>query len=207
MIEEGSVKGEKLKEYIRKSYLSSERLSTILDDILLAQGLVGGKEDVKLSSCQLEELIEGVVNHSKSIAKGKNLKIVFEKLKEPLPITLLDTAIIERVVSRLIDNAILYTDRGKITVSLELKKEKGKDLIQISVKDSGIGLDKEDKKNLFRLFHRGEKATSLHPNGSGLGLFIVKNLIESHKGKVKAKSAGRSKGSTFIISIPLITEV
>ncbi|XOB40769.1 MAG: ATP-binding protein [Candidatus Nealsonbacteria bacterium] len=60
--------------------------------------------------------------------------------------------------------------------------------MQVLVKDSDIGLDRKDKNNLFKLFHRGEKATSLYLNGLGLGLFIVKNLIEFHKGAVKTKS-------------------
>ena len=122
---------------------------------------------------------------------------------------------IERIVSRVIDNAILYTpstgsgrgDKNQIKVSLKLKKLKDKRFIQISVKDSGLGLTKEDKKNLFKLFHRGEEATSLHPNGSGLGLFIVKNLVELHKGTIKVKSEGRNKGTTFIIRLPISTEI
>lgn len=198
---------EKLKKFINKAYLSSERLSTILDDILLAQNLVGGKEGVKLSSCQVEELLQKVVSRFQPIAKGKNLKITFKEPKKELPIVLIDSSIIERVISRLVDNAILYTEKGEIIIFLGTKKEKGKERIEISIKDSGIGLVKEDKENLFKLFHRGEEATSLHPNGSGLGLFIVKNLVEVHKGKVRAKSPGRGKGTTFIITLPLITEV
>jgi len=198
---------QKLKKYINKAYLSSERLSTILDDILLAQSLVGGKEGVKLASCQIEELLRKVVTHFQPMVKEKGLKIVFEQPKKELPMVLLDSSIIERIISRLIDNAILYTEKGDITVLLGVKKEKEKEFIQISVRDSGIGLTKEDKSSLFKLFHRGEEATSLHPNGSGLGLFIVKNLVETHKGKVKAQSPGRGKGTTFIITLPFITEV
>ncbi|XOB40202.1 MAG: ATP-binding protein [Candidatus Nealsonbacteria bacterium] len=207
MLVEGTLTKKKQKEYVKKLYLSSERLHTILDDILVAQNLAGGPTSVELRPCKIEEVIERLVNHQKSIAEVKGLKISFSKPKENIPIALLDEEIINRIISRLIDNAILYTDKGKIEISLELKEEKTKKFIQISVKDSGIGLDKKDKKNLFRLFHRGEKATSLHPNGSGLGLFIVKNLIESHKGTVKAESKGRDKGSTFVISLPFLTEV
>ncbi len=133
--------------------------------------------------------------------------MVFNKSKDKIPLALLDEEIINRIVSRLIDNAVLYTDKGKVEVSLDLIKEKDNKFIQISVQDSGIGLDRKDKKNLFKLFHRGEKATSLHPNGSGLGLFIVKNLVESHKATVKAESRGRGKGSTFIVSFPFLVGV
>ncbi len=207
MLAEGSLKGEKKEDFIKKVYLSSERLETILDDILLAQSLVGGGEPVKFSPCQVEEIVEKQVEHLKAQAEMKGLKIIFAKPKQTLPMTLADSEMLERAISRLIDNAILYTEKGEVKVLVSLRKEKGKDFIEISVKDSGIGLDEEDKKNLFKLFHRGQNATSLHPNGSGLGLFIVKELINFHRGKVEAQSQGKDRGSTFTITLPIITEV
>jgi len=208
MMVEGSVKGEKLEEFIKKSYLSSERLYTILSDILAAQGLIGREMPINLSLCQIEEIIEKQVEHFKIQTEMKGLKITFKKPKELLPTTLADSEMIERIISRLIDNAILYTERGgEIEVSIKSKKEDSKDFIVILVKDSGIGLTEEEKKKLFTLFWRGQRATGLHPNGSGLGLFIVENLIEIHKGKIEVQSEGKDKGSTFIITLPIITEV
>jgi len=215
MMEEGSVKGKKLKEFIKKAYISSERLSTILDDILTAQDLIAGERRLEVSPCNIREIVEGQIKHFKLIAEQKKLKLILEKSRDIFPLTLANPPMIERIVSRVIDNAILYTpsagsgrgNKGQIKVSLELKKSKDKRFIQISVKDSGLGLTKEDKKNLFKLFHRGEEAISLHPNGSGLGLFIVKNLVELHKGTIKVKSEGRNKGTTFIIRLPIGTEI
>lgn len=207
ILAEGTLPQEKQKDFIQKLYLSSERLTTILDDILTAQALVGGIEKPKLAPCQIEEIVKSQIEHLKSRAEAKDLKILYKKPKETLPITLADPEMLKRILSRLIDNAILYTEKGKIEASLTLKKDKDKDFIQISVRDTGIGLDKEDKKNLCKLFYRGDRATHLHTNGSGLGLFIVKNLIEAHQGKIEAKSKGRDKGSTFIVRLPVITEV
>jgi signal transduction histidine kinase len=207
MLAEGSLKPEKRDDFIKKVYLSSERLETILDDILLAQSLVGQVEPVKFSPCQVEEIIEKQVEHFKEQAEMKGLKIIFNKPKQPLPLTLADPEMLERAVSRLIDNAILYTEKGEVRVSVNLKKEKEKDFIEISVQDSGIGLEEEDKKNLFKLFHRGKKATLLHPNGSGLGLFIVKELIRFHQGKVEVQSQGKDQGSIFTITLPIIVEI
>lgn len=206
MLTEGILSKKKQKEYIKKLYLSSERLHTILDDILVAQDLSGGPASVDLRPCNIVETVERLINHHQSLAEAKSLKIVFNKPKKSIPLVLLDEEIINRIVFRLIDNAILYTDKGKVEVSLELTEEKKNKFIQISVKDSGIGLDKKDRKDLFKLFHRGEKATSLHPNGSGLGLFIVKNLVESHRGTVRVKSKGRGKGTTFTIKLPFRVE-
>ena len=215
IMEEGSVKGKKLKEFTRKSYLASERLSTILDDILTAQDLMAGERRLEVSPCSIKEIVESQVKHFKLIAKQKKLKLILEKSRDIFPLTLANPSMIERIVSRVIDNAILYTSsaksgrgkKGEIKVSLKLKKSKDKRFIQISVKDSGLGLTKKDKKNLFKLFHRGEEAISLHPNGSGLGLSIVKKLVELHKGTIKVKSEGRNKGTTFIIRLPVSTEI
>lgn len=208
MMAEGSVKGEKLNEFIKKSYLSSERLYAILSDILVAQSLIGEEEPINLSPCQIEEIIEKRVKHFKIQAEMKGLKITFKKPKESLPTTLADSEMIERIISRLIDNAVLYTEKGgEIEVSINLKRENSKDFIVIKAKDSGIGLTDEEKKKLFTLFYRGQRAISLHPNGSGLGLFIVKNLIEIHQGKIEVQSEGKDKGSTFVITLPVITEV
>lgn len=207
MMVEGTVKGKELNEYIKKTYFSSERLTTILDDILLAQRLIGKTEEMLLQPCQIEEITQRVVDHLETQAEMKGLRILFKKPKSPIPVTLADEEKVERALSRLIDNAILYTAKGKIEVSLALRKKEEKAFIQISIKDQGIGLTKEDKKDLFKLFHRGERATLLHPNGSGLGLFIVKNLVEAHQGQIEAESKGKDKGTTFIITLPVVSEI
>lgn len=207
MMVEGSIKGERLKEYLQKAYLSSERLVTILDDILVAQSLIGGGEVVKLSPCQIEEVVEKKISHFRPQAEMKNLKLFFEKPKNPLPLTLADSEMLERIIFKLIDNAILYTEKGEIKISLNSKKEKGQDFIVISVKDSGIGLDEKDKENLFKLFFRGKRATELHPNGTGLGLFIVEQFVKMHQGKIEVKSQGKNKGSEFVITLPVISEL
>jgi signal transduction histidine kinase len=207
MLKEGRISKERQKEFVEKLYLSSERLGTILDDILVAHSLTGGMEKPNFSPCQIEEIVEREVEHFRPQAKAKGIEILFKKPKEILPITLADETMVERIISRLIDNAILYSEKGEIEVSIDLKRENKKEWIKISVKDQGIGLDERDKENLFKLFYRGEKATFMHPNGSGLGLFIVKNYVEAHRGKIEAKSEGRGKGSTFIVSLPVITEL
>jgi signal transduction histidine kinase len=207
MLREGKISKERQGEFVEKLYLSSERLGTVLDDILVAHSLTGGIERPNFSPCQIEEIVEKQVEHFKPQAKAKGIEILFKKSKETLPITLADKTMVERIISRLIDNAILYSEKGEIEVSIDLEKENKKEWIKISVKDEGIGLDERDKENLFKLFYRGEKATFMHPNGSGLGLFIVKNYVEAHRGKIEAKSEGRGKGSTFIVSLPVITEL
>jgi len=208
MVQEGSIKGEeKIKETLNKVYLSSQRLITILDDILNAQELVGERPGLNLKPCQIENLISKAIEHFKFPASQKNLTLNFEKPKKPLPQILLDEERIERVLKKIVDNAILYTEKEGVTIATNLIKEDKKEFIQIKVRDTGMGITKEDREKLFRIFSRGKEGVSRHPNGSGLGLYIAKEYIEAHQGKIGVQSEGKDKGSTFIITLPIITEI
>jgi signal transduction histidine kinase len=213
MLVEGSIKDNQKEHFIKELYSSSERLTSILDDILVTQGLIGGSEFIKSSSCQIEKIIKNQINSLVAFAETKKIKIKFKKPKKLLPIIFVDPDMIGKAIWKLIENAILYTplpgpnrkEIEEVMVKVHLKKKRERKFIEISVKDNGIGLGKEDKKNVFKVFYRGEKATALYPNASGLGLFIVKNFIEIHDGRIVAKSEGRGKGSEFIITLPVVS--
>jgi len=81
--------------------------------------------------------------------------------------------------------------------------EKQDDFVIIKVKDTGIGLSEIDKQRLFKKFTRGEIASSISPSGSGLGLYIVSQILTVLKGEIKAESKGRYKGTTFILKLPI----
>ncbi len=203
---DGTIKGEEIKEYLNKIYNSAERLERILDDLLTAQELVGTKPILNYSLCNLEEIISKVIEEFSISAQQKGLSIVFEKDKT-LPLVLLDKSIIEKVLKRLIDNAILYTKKGGVFIKTKIIKEDEKKFIQIIVEDTGIGITEEDKNRLFKIFSRGKEAEKIHPHGSGLGLYIVYEYIKTHQGKIEVESKGKDKGTTFIITLPFITEV
>lgn len=208
MMQEGSIRGQtRMKEVIDNTYLSSQRLITILDDLLNAQELVGERTGLNLRFCQIEEIISRVVEHFQFFASQKKLSLTFEKPKQPLPKTLLDEEGIERALKKIIDNAILYTDKGGITITANLIKENKKDFIQIKVKDAGMGIIKEDMEKIFKIFSRGKEGVGRHPNGSGLGLFIAKEYVEAHQGRIEAQSEGKDQGAVFTITLPIITEV
>ena len=103
MLDEDSLTKKKKKEFIKKLYLASERLGTILDDILVAQGLVGNPASVSLRPCNITDAIKWLVNHHKPLAESKGLKIGFTKPKKANPIALFDEEIINRIITRLID--------------------------------------------------------------------------------------------------------
>jgi signal transduction histidine kinase len=152
-------------------------------------------------------MIEKQVEHLTPQAKDKGNKVIFQKPKEPLTNILVDSQMFERIITRLIDNAILYTEKGQVIVSTDKIRQDSKEFLQVSVKDTGLGLTEENKQHLFELFYRGQKATLAHANGSGLALFIVKELVKAHQGKIWAESAGEGKGATFTFVLPIVQEV
>lgn len=99
-----------------------------------------------------------------------------------------------------LDNAVYYTREGKVTVYYELLNN---NYLQVNIKDTGAGIAEADKQKLFQKFSRGDKATDLHPDGSGLGLFIAKKIVEGNFGQLSYFSQGQGQGSTFSFTMPI----
>jgi len=105
---------------------------------------------------------------------------------------------IRLAINNLLDNAIRYTPAGgRVTVSLS----RGKKEIELSVKDTGVGIPKDQQERVFTKFSRGANVIRMATEGSGLGLFITKNIIEAHGGKIWFES-GEGKGTTFYLTLP-----
>ncbi|MEK7087029.1 MAG: ATP-binding protein, partial [Patescibacteria group bacterium] len=107
-------------------------------------------------------------------------------------------------LANLIENAIKYNVKnGEVTVSVEELKDRP--FLKINVSDTGVGVPKEEINKLFTKFYRGENITQVEPNGSGLGLFIAKNIIQNHGGEIGVQSVP-GRGSTFYFTLPLKSE-
>ena len=110
------------------------------------------------------------------------------------------SAYIEEVINNLLENALKYTQEGG-KVKLQLVRSSGKAVIHLS--DTGIGFEEETKKHLFERFYRGNNAEVRESHGSGLGLPLVKAIVELYGGKIRAYSDGPGEGSTFVVELPL----
>jgi signal transduction histidine kinase len=110
-----------------------------------------------------------------------------------------DAAKIEKMFRILFENAVIYTPAGKITVSVA---EKEKDAI-ITITDTGIGIPAEDIEHLFKKFKRASNANSVSVLGSGLGLFVAKEIVEAHGGRIWVASPGVNQGARFFVALPL----
>ncbi|MBI2459152.1 MAG: hypothetical protein HYV53_01195, partial [Parcubacteria group bacterium] len=192
-------------ESLEKVYLSNERLIQLVENLLNVSRIESGRMQFDFKPVDLSKMIESVVEELSGNAKNKNLLLEYlpaqagKPLVKPLPLIKLDEEKIRQVVMNLIDNAIKYTERGGITVTLELLKN----TVKFSVADSGMGIKPEDMSNLFKKFSRGSGASSLiHTEGTGLGLYVARMMIEAHHGKIWAESSGVGKGAKFCFELP-----
>ena len=202
MISEGDY-GEvplKIKEIIKKILQSTERIIKLVNTILNISKIEAGEMEMNFERVDLREIPREAIEELKIKAKEKNLSLEFDEPKERIE-NLVDKEKIREVVLNLLDNAIKYTQKGKIIVRLKRIKEKNVD--QISVKDEGEGMTKEEIEKMFERFSRGSAGLKFWTEGAGLGLFISKSFVEMHGGKIWVESEGKGKGTTFYIELPI----
>ncbi|MFW9987273.1 MAG: PAS domain S-box protein [Candidatus Odinarchaeota archaeon] len=178
----------------------SNRLEKIINLLLESTKLEAGQLDLNLSKEDLSFLINFCVKELKGLAKLRDQSIILQ-LHNKL-VTQFDKERIYEVFSNLLVNAIKYTPPGgNITIKSTIKD----DFYIIAVKDTGIGFTKEEKQQAFKQFGKIERygqGWDVAIEGTGLGLYITKKLVELHGGKIWLESEGRNKGTTFYFSIP-----
>ena len=206
MILEGSFGeiSEKIRGAISKIFQSSQRLVLIISDFLDISRIEQGTMNYEFTLTNLDALVAGVVDEFKATVgqpeNKKPLTISFDSEAGKDFNIVVDRNKIRQVVTNLIDNAIKYTPKGFIKISLA--KNAGRDAMMIKVQDSGIGITKETMSNLFKKFSRAKGYVSVYADGSGLGLYVAKEIINAHHGKIWAESEGKDRGSTFFVELP-----
>lgn len=176
--------------------LSIERMSKLSDKLLVLAR--ENQEATEWSTVNISVLLGEVVTEFNTSAKSRNVELQLLPLPEELSVRG-DAFALKQAISNVVDNAIRYNrPGGKVSV---LTKVANNELI-IQVEDSGIGISKEDQKRIFDRFYRVDKSRSREQGGSGLGLAMVKKIIESHGGKITVDSIPGA-GSTFEIYLPL----
>lgn len=183
---------------VKNIFESCQSLVLIVSDFLDISRIEQGRMKYELSDFDIVYLTSDIVEKLRPNIESAGLSISMELPKENILVKL-DQNKIRQVVGNIIDNSIKYTKSGSIKVSLE--KEGSSALI--SVKDTGIGISKEDIPKLFAKFVRAKDASKTNVIGTGLGLYIAKQMVEAQGGNVWVESLGIGQGSTFFIRLPV----
>lgn len=191
----------KKEDFIKKAYLGSQRLEKIVNDLLKASQLAAGKIEAERKPTQIGSIVEKILEERTPLIEKKKLELNYHK-PQIIPNVFVDPVKIYDAISNLVDNAVNYTFQGKITVSIF----EDADYLKLSIQDTGIGLTLQEKETICTKFKRGQKSFQINPNGSGLGLYIVKQILDANDSKIEILSDGENKGSTFNIYLPICNE-
>lgn len=180
-----------------------ERLRRLIDQILVAGRMDRGSGliDEDFQTFSISDLLARIIERLSYLDPNLEKRIVRECPRDIQLNT--SKSALQLILTNLIENAVKYSPReSPITVAVEQHRTE----VFIFVRDQGIGLDRKDQRRIFRMFHRSEVAVKKAIPGTGLGLYIVRSIVNSLGGRVWAESAGRGQGTTFYVSLP-ITEM
>jgi signal transduction histidine kinase len=183
------------QEFLETINEQADRLNQLVEDLLNVSHIESRRLKIKLEHVDLASITERLVKQFRTKWGSRDIKIEAEP---ELPNVRADQSKIEEVLVNLIDNAVKYSPQGG-RVRVAMASQNGE--VEVSVEDSGIGITPEDSARLFEKFHRVASPETRDIGGSGLGLYIVKNLVEAHGGRVLVTSAP-GVGSTFTFSLP-----
>lgn len=186
------------QEILHNIDVSNERLVKLVDEFLNISRIEQGRTKYYFEELDFVPIAEGIITELKEKAGPRNMTLSLE-VEEQFPKVMIDAEKVRHCLYNFVDNAIKYGGEGsRIRIFLEAEKNG----IQARVVDSGVGLDEKDLKNLFQKFYRSPHVMR-DVQGTGLGLFVVKQFAEAHGGKVWAKSDGVNKGSEFGFWLPV----
>lgn len=188
---------EKIRYYFSIMNQNSSRLLRLINNLIDTTRLDGGYLTLNLHNGNIVEAVEEIVQSVAEYIKSKEIDIIFDtEIEEKL--MAFDVEKLERIILNILSNAVKFTKRkGSIFVSLY---DKG-DFVEVSVKDTGIGIPSDKIELVFERFAQVDRSTTRNAEGSGIGLSLVKSLVEMHGGSIRVKSQV-GVGSEFIITLP-----
>lgn len=192
------------QELLEKGFAATERMVRIVNEILSIDKIEHERFDVAFEYFDPVKLIEGSVVEFQAPAIGKGVHLVFNKPEGSVPLVEMDVDKFRMVLDNLIENAIKYTAvGGEILVALNTDRvNAARAVIEVTVKDSGIGIGEKAQHDIFTKFYRAPNAKRTEPNGSGLGLYIAKTIVEAHHGSIWFESK-EGEGTEFHVELPV----
>lgn len=176
----------------------TENLLRVLNDLLDVSKLEKGALVQDIAPVSLENIIIQALEEHRAEADKKGVKVKYSQ-DEKLPVMRLDEQKIKMVIENLVDNGVKYNEEGG---TVEIRTARKDDAALVSVRDDGIGISEEDQEKIFKRFFRSKPAKKKVSTGSGLGLYIARQIIEAHGGRIwfRSKEGG---GTTFFIELPI----
>ena len=190
------------KEYIEDVSISTERMIGLVNDLLNLSRIESGKLKAKSVQVRIDEVVKSAIDDAAILAKEKKLDLIFKKPKNLIQSNL-DADLFRQVIHNLLTNAIRYSTNGKKN-DIIIKLEKNSKECIVSVQDFGIGIPDEARPRLFDRFYRADNAVKADANGTGVGLYTIKMILERMGGRVWFEST-LGKGTTFYAAVPIET--
>lgn len=175
---------------------SSASLAGIVQDFLDVSRIEQGRMKYEFTVFDISKLVQSVGEELAPNIEGKGLRLKLEI--EPRIMVYADSGKVRQVIENIIDNAQKYTLQGNIKIGVRKQDDKA----IISVSDSGVGIPKETLPHLFKKFSRASDASKANIKGTGLGLYVARQLVEAQGGTIRAASEGEGKGATFVVELP-----
>lgn len=187
-------------EYLSQAYESNERMVDLVNSLLNISRIESGRLSVEPELTDIIKLSESAFSEAEIIANEKSQKITFIKPTEKIKKVKTDPKLFRQVLQNLLSNAIKYTpEKGKITLKISMKNE---DELLFEVSDNGLGIPEDQQDKMFQKFFRADNVLKNEVEGTGLGLYVVKSIIETLGGKIRFKSA-ENRGATFWCTLPI----
>lgn len=197
ILEDGQISRADLEDCVRRIRTTSARMAEMVQNLLDANRIERGEMKLNLAPTELGALVSSVIKTQESRAAAKQQKLRLETVAAPVQV-LVDPGVMVQVLENLVSNAVKYSPPGK-SIFVRVKKETA--AARIEVRDQGPGLSAEDQKKLFGKFARLSAKPTAGENSTGLGLSIVKRMVEAMNGKVWCESE-LGRGATFIVTVP-----
>lgn len=195
----GGIKREQ-KDYLTNIYQSTERMVRLVNDLLSLSRLESGRLRVEPEPTDIVDFIDNIISEILPLAQTRSVKVDFKKSGVKLPKVPLDPNLMRQVIHNLITNAVRYSAGRRGAVEVGVSREGGEFLVK--VKDSGIGIPKKVQSRIFEKFFRADNAIKSETEGTGLGLYVSKMIVESSGGRIWFDSK-ENEGTVFFVTIPV----